>query len=114
MFKRLTGATLALCFSGFVVGQTWAQTAPPTRIRGTIASVAGQTLTINSRDGQKLEVTLADNVTVVTVKKVELASIAAGSYIGTATRTGADGKLNALEVLVFPEAMRGASEGHFP
>ena len=88
--------------------------APPTRIRGTIASLAGQTLTVNSRDGQKLEVTLADNVTVVTVKKVELASIAAGSYIGTATRTGADGKLNALEVLVFPEAARGSGEGHSP
>ena len=27
---------------------------------------------------------------------------------------GADGKMTAIEVLVFPEAMRGVAEGHFP
>ncbi|MEI7712451.1 MAG: hypothetical protein WCI94_13520 [Rhodospirillales bacterium] len=113
MFQRLTGAAMALCFIGVLSAQALAQTAPPTRIRGTIAAFVGQTLTIDSRDGQKLEVALADNVTVATVKKVELASIAAGSYIGTATRTGAGGKLQAIEVLVFPEAMRGAGEGHY-
>ena len=89
MLKHIPGAALALCLVGLLAGQAIAQTAPatpapPTRIRGTIASLAGQTLSVNSRDGQKLEVTLADNVTVVTVKKVDLASIAAGSYIGTA------------------------------
>jgi hypothetical protein len=36
----------------------------------------------------------------------------AGSYIGTAAMPAADGTLNALEVLVFPEAARGTGEGH--
>ena len=119
MLKRIPGAAMALCLVGLMAGQAIAQTAtpnpaPPTRIRGTVASLAGQTLTVNSRDGQKLEITLADNVTVATVKKADLASITAGSYIGTATRAGAGGTLQAIEVLVFPEAMRGANEGHFP
>ena len=35
------------------------------------------------------------------------------TFIGIATRTAADGKQTALEVLVFPEAMRGAGEGHY-
>ena len=109
MFKSLAAAALALC----VAGSAMAQTAPPTRIRGTIVGLSGQTLTVNSRDGQKMEIVLADPVTVVTVKKIELSSIAAGSYIGTATRNGADGKPQAIEVLVFPEAMRGAGEGHY-
>ena len=87
--------------------------APPTRVRGTIAALEGNMLTVTSRDGQKMEITLTDPLTVLTVKKVELSAIAPGSYIGTATRTGADGKLTALEVLVFPEAMRGAGEGHY-
>ena len=39
--------------------------------------------------------------------------IVAGSTIGTATRNGPDGKPRAIEVLVFPEAMRGAGEGHY-
>lgn len=91
----------------------WAQTAPAQRIRGTITALHGGMLMIDSRDGQKLEVTLADPVTVMTVKKVDLASIAPGSYIGTATRPAAGGRLVAIEVLVFPEAMRGAGEGHY-
>ena len=89
------------------------QTAPPTRVRGTISGLEGNTLTVNSRDGQKLEITLNEPLTVATVKKVELSSIEPNSYVGIATRTGADGKLTALEVLVFPEAMRGAGEGHY-
>src|SRR5262249_46845063 len=90
-----------------------AQTVPPTRVRGTIASVDGNLMTVNSRDGTKIEITLNDPLTVVTVKNVELNSIGPNTYIGTATRTGADGKLTALEVLVSPEAMRGAGEGHY-
>jgi hypothetical protein len=90
-----------------------AQTAPPTRIRGTIAAVEGNTLTVTSRTGEKLEVMLNDPLTVMTVKKVELASIEPNSYLGVATRTSADGKLTALEVLVFPESGRGSGEGHY-
>ncbi len=90
-----------------------AQTAPPTRIRGTIAGLEGNTLTVNSRNGEKVEVTLNDPLSVATVKKLELSTIEPNSYVGIATRGGADGKLVALEVLVFPEAMRGAGEGHY-
>lgn len=90
-----------------------AQTAPSMRVRGIIAAVEGNALTVNSRDGQKLEIVLNDPLTVLTVKKVDLNSIATNDYVGVATRTDADGKLTALEVLVFPEASRGAGEGHY-
>jgi hypothetical protein len=112
MNRRLLLATALLMATTAVTAI--AQTAPPTRVRGTIAALAGNTLTVDSRDGQKLEITLNDPVTVVTVKKVELSTIEPNSFIGTATRTGADGKLTAIEVLVFPEAMRGTGEGFFP
>jgi len=111
MRLRLIAVAMAACLAGV---SAWAQTAPPTRVRGTITAVTNQMLTVNSRDGQKLEIMLNDNLAVATVRKVDLASVAAGSYIGTATRTGPGGSLQAIEVLVFPEAMRGASEGHFP
>ncbi len=90
-----------------------AQTTPPMRVRGTISGLTGNTLSVDGRDGQKLEITLADPVTVVTVKKVALSAIAANDYVGIATRTAADGKQTALEVLVFPESARGAGEGHY-
>jgi len=111
MKRRLLLATALLATAATV--PVLAQTAPPTRVRGTIAGLEGNTLTVTSRDGQKFEINLKDPVTVRTVKKVELSSIEPNSYIGTATRTGADGKLTAIEVLVFPEAMRGAGEGHY-
>jgi hypothetical protein len=91
-----------------------APTTPPTRVRGTIAGLAGNVLTVNGRDGQKLEITLKDPITVATVTKVKLSAIEPNSFIGTATRTGKDDKLTALEVLVFPEAMRGTGEGFYP
>jgi hypothetical protein len=90
-----------------------AQTAPPTRIRGTITSVEGPVMSVTSREGEKLAITLNEPLAVLTVKPVELVSIAPGSYIGVATRTGTGGSLNAIEVLVFPESMRGAGEGHY-
>jgi hypothetical protein len=87
---------------------------PPTRVRGSIAGFAGNVLTVNGRDGQKLEITLKDPVTVRTVTKQKLTAIGPNSFIGTTTRTGADGKLTAIEVHMFPEAMRGTGEGSRP
>jgi hypothetical protein len=87
---------------------------PPTRIRGTIAAVAPHMLTINSRDGSKLEVALTDPLTVRTLKRVPLSAVTNGSYLGIASRSGPKGTRVALEVLVFPEAMRGAGAGNYP
>ena len=96
------------------IAQTPPAAAPPTRIRGTIASVDGQRVDGQQPRRPEVEVTLNDPLTVVSVKKLELSAIEPNSFIGTATRTGADGKQTAIEVLVFPEAMRGAGEGHYP
>ena len=71
-------------------------------------------LTVNSRDGSKLEIALTDPLTVVTLKRVPLSSIKDGAYLGVASREGPKGTRVALEVLVFPEAMRGAGAGHYP
>ena len=43
-----------------------------------------------------------------------MSDIKAGDYIGTAAKKQADGRLVALEVTVFPEALRGAGEGQHP
>ena len=91
-----------------------AQNAPegtPTRIRGTVEKLDGQTLTVKSREGQQLTIALAPNFTVSAVVKKSLADIKAGDYVGAASTKGTDGKLHAIEVLIFPEALRGAAEG---
>jgi len=83
------------------------------RIRGTIAAIAPHMLTVTSRDGTKVEVALADPLTVATLKRVPLASIKQGDYLGIASRPGPHDTTVALEVLVFPAAMRGVGAGHY-
>lgn len=92
----------------------WAQAAPPLRIRGRIVALEGPMLTVTGRDGARLEIRLADAATVGALRRMELSAIAPGSFIGTAAEPGPDGQLQALEVLVFPEALRGTGEGHYP
>lgn len=92
----------------------FAQDVPPTRIRGDIVAVDASTLTVKRKgSGDIVKIALKSDVAVGAVKNVKLADIGKGAFIGTATETGADGKLTALEVLVFPEAARGTGEGHY-
>ena len=86
----------------------------PTRIRGSVEKLDGQTLTVKSREGAQLTIALAPNFTVSAVVKKNLTDIKAGDFVGAASTKGTDGKLHALEVLIFPEAMRGTGEGERP
>jgi hypothetical protein len=91
-----------------------AQTAPPTRVRGTIATVEGQNLAVKAREGGTVDIKLADNLSVMGVTKAKLSDIAVGSFVGIAALPQKDGSLKAIEVLIFPEAARGSNEGHYP
>lgn len=84
------------------------------RLRGTIERVEASTLVVRSREGETVPVALAPDATVSALSRVELSSIGPGAYVGTAAMPQADGSLRAIEVLVFPEAMRGTGEGHGP
>jgi hypothetical protein len=85
----------------------------PTRIRGTVEKLDGQALTVKSRDGQQLTIALAPNFTVSYVIKKTLGDIKAGDYIATTSTKGTDGKNHAVELRIFPEALRGTAEGQF-
>jgi hypothetical protein len=88
--------------------------APTVRIRGDVVAVEGATLQVKSRSGEMLSVKLADNFAVSAVVRRDLSSVVPGTFIGTATIARPDGTLQALEVLIFPEAARGSGEGHYP
>lgn len=85
---------------------------PPINVRGTIAHVDGNTIDVNERDGGTAKVHLADNAKIVSVAKASLSDIKPGSFIGTAATPRTDGKLQAIEVHIFPESMRGTGEGN--
>jgi hypothetical protein len=93
----------------------WAQ-ANVVRIRGAIEAVDGNNLTIKSRSGESLKVKLDDKPLYVAMVKATLGDIKAGTFIGTTAMPGATDSdpLKAVEVHIFPEAMRGTGEGHRP
>jgi len=91
-----------------------AQQTSPSRVRGTIESVDGETLMVKSRSGEDVKLTMAGDIRVVGIVKIALSDIKVGSFIGTTTVPGPDGGNNAVEVHVFPENMRGTGEGSRP
>lgn len=91
-----------------------AQTAPVQRVRGDVQSLDGQTLTVKTREGPSVPITLAPDYGVIGLVKADLSSIKPGTFIGTAAVPQPDGMLRALEVLIFPESARGSGEGHYP
>ncbi len=104
--------SLALVLAGCLIAVTAvAQTAPPTRIRGTVDALNGNTLTVKTREGPTVDVILNDPLTVLTVKRLTLDDIKQGTYVGVTSKTGADGKAQAIEVHVIPA---GTGEGHRP
>ena len=91
-----------------------AQQPPTVRIRGTIESVDGPVLMIKSREGTDLKVKMTDDLKVIGIAKTSLSDIKPGSYIGVSAMPQPDGSQKAFAIHIFPEAMRGAAEGHRP
>jgi uncharacterized protein DUF5666 len=84
------------------------------RVRGTIERVEGQSLVVKSRDGNEVKVVPAANAPVVGIVKASLSDIKPGSFVGVTGMPQPDGSQKAVEVHIFPEAMRGTDEGHRP
>jgi hypothetical protein len=106
------GVTLAtLAFAGVALAQ--APGAKPSRIRGDIVSLDGDVLKVHRRSGDTVSIEVKPTVGISVVKRMQLADIKPGTFIGTAAITGTDGKLTATEVVVFPESARGTGEGHY-
>ena len=106
-------AGIALGALTIIVPGDAAQAQDSVRVRGTIVSIDGATYVIKARDGAELKVALADNAQIAAVVKASLADIKQGLFVGVTAMPQADGSLSALEVHIFPEAMRGTGEGHY-
>jgi len=86
----------------------------PVRVRGTVERIDGDLYIVKARNGGEVKVKLADNGTVVALTEASLADVKPGSYIGVSGMPQPDGSQKALEIHIFPEAMRGAGDGHRP
>jgi hypothetical protein len=108
-FRALCLASLLL--SGLAAAQP-PPPGPPPVARGTIVSLANDTLMLKTDAGKTETVKLGPNWTVTVLKPVDVASIQPGSFIGTAEMPQKDGTGRSLEVHVFPPGVK-AGEGHY-
>lgn len=88
-----------------------AQQPPTVAVVGTVAAVTDKEIDLTAADGSKVAVLLGDKTRVVWTMAMSIDDIKAGSYIGAGAMADGKGGNTAVEITVFPEAMRGAAEG---
>ena len=110
MPSLLLALTAAL---SLLAGAAFAQNAASDVARATIESVApdGASLDVRTRSGEERKMRLADKTAVILVVPASLADVKPGVFIGVAALPGEGDELKAMEVHIFPEAMRGTGEG---
>src|SRR5262245_20464985 len=108
----LRRALLVFTAAAMLATPAWAQ--ETRRVRATIEKVDGSTLYVKTRDGEDLKITLADKPVFMAIVPATLADLKPGTFVGSGATPGPDGSLVAMEVHIFPEAMRGTGEGHRP
>ena len=108
--RSLAGFALLALSSSYAL----AQQTSPSRVRGTVEAVDGDVLTVKSRAGEDVKLHMTADMLVLGIIKIPLSEIKVGSFVGATTVPGPDGSQNAVEVHVFPEAMRGTGEGSRP
>ncbi len=97
-----------------IAALTPAQAAETVRVRGTVVGLEGSTLTVKTREGPDAKLMLKPGWKVAGVAKASLADIKPGDFVGIASLPTASGGAGAVEVLVFPPAMKGTGEGSYP
>ena len=108
--KRTLGLMIAA--AALASSAALAAAATPERLRGIIASATADSVTLNTSADKPVTIALTNDTTYLQVKKASLDKVEKGSFIGTATKD-VGGTQVALEVVIFPPAMRGTGEGHY-
>jgi hypothetical protein len=85
---------------------------PPVHIRGTIVSATPDKLTVRTSEGS-VSVALDSATRISGVVPSSVGQIKAGTFVGIANVPGT-GASSALEVVVFPDAMKGSGLGDYP
>ena len=85
----------------------------PERVRGTLEAIAGDQLSVQTREGAMVEVRLKQDAGIFVVTPATLEQIEAGDFVGI-TSIEVGGQRVALELHLFAEDLRGVGEGQLP
>ena len=103
---------MTIAVAATFAGAAFAQ--QPTRIRGVIERVEGNTLTVRASEVGDAKLTLAANAQVFGIAKATLADVKVNSFVGVGAMPQTDGSQKALQLTIFAETLRGLGEGHRP
>lgn len=117
-FPRLSrlltiGASSALLAVNVVSPAFAGGPADKVRVRGTVISLSGDQLKVNSREGKPVTVTLQAGWKVSAVAKASIGDIKPGDFVGIASLPKSEGGDGALEVLILPPQLKGMGEGSY-
>jgi len=104
---------MAILASGGLAASAASAAEQGVRVRGTVVALAGDQLQVKSRDGQAVAVKLKDGWMASAVKKASVSDIKSGDFVGIASLPKSEGGDGALEVLIFPPALKGTGEGSY-
>lgn len=110
-FKKTLARALCLVFGAAAVSVAIAAD-PPAHLRGTIVSATPTSLTVKTSEGST-NLVLDSATRISGVVPSNLAQIKAGTFVGIANVPGT-GASSALEVVIFPDAMKGTGLGDYP
>src|SRR5262249_48556478 len=109
----------ALGVAGIAVALTattsLAQQPERVRIRGTLEKIDGQVLSVKSREGANVNVSMTNDVRPTAPVKASLEDLKPkNTYIGVTAMPQADGSQKAVAIHIFRESQRGVGEGFGP
>jgi hypothetical protein len=105
-------AAPALAIATLLFAQAGHAVTSPQRLRGTIEQVSASQMTLQTRDGKTVTLSISPDTKFAGLTRSSLDEVQPGDFIGTATK-GPPNFMVALEVVVFPESMRGTGEGQY-
>jgi len=94
--------------------QTATTTSKRVNVRGTIESVTDNSIVVKTREGPDATVTLSDGWVVGGVAKASINDIKQGDFVGITNVPKSEGVSSAVEVVIFPAALKGTGEGDRP
>ena len=81
------------------------------RVRGVIAAVNGDVVSVKDSGGKNVDVRLGDKTELVFAQPIALGEIRSGDFLGVTSMKAPDGKLTAYELRRFPKPL---NPGHRP
>ena len=106
--------TCVACCAWLLPMQALLAQAPGERLSGEVVNLDVSKFTIKTAADQPVTVVLADNARITIRAPGDLSRLDRGQYVGVTAAPQPDGTLIASQINVFPESLRGTSEGHRP